>query len=215
VQYGLAQEKAVIVSEEERPGDPSHGITSLLSELRKGNKEAEERLLPLIYRELHRLARHYMRGEREGHTLQTSALVNEAYIRLAGPQGFDWKNRAHFFGTAAHVMRRVLVDHARGRGAEKRGGSAEKIPLENAFVYSEAQSWQVIAVHDALNRLEQWDKRQFRIVELRFFGGLSVEETAEVMDLSPTTVKREYQMAKAWLYGELNEDFKGEKEKGV
>jgi RNA polymerase sigma factor (TIGR02999 family) len=190
-------------------GDPSHAITSLLVELRKGNKEAEKHLVPLIYRELHRLARHYMRGEREGHTLQTSALVNEAYMRLAGEHAVDWKNRAHFFGTAAHVMRRVLVDHARARDAQKRGGAAEKISLEDAFVYTEAQAWQVVAVHEALTRLDQWDQRQCRIVELRFFGGLNVEETAEVLSLSPTTVKREFQMAKAWLFGELTRNQKG------
>ena len=138
-----------------KDGNPSHAITSLLAELRKGNKEAEKRLVPLIYRELHRLARHYMRGEREGHTLQTSALVNEAYMRLAGEHAVDWKNRAHFFGTAAHVMRRVLVDHARARDAQKRGGAAEKISLEDAFVYTEAQAWQVVAMHEALNQLEQ------------------------------------------------------------
>jgi RNA polymerase sigma-70 factor, ECF subfamily len=190
-------------------GDPSHVITSLLAELRKGNKEAEERLIPLIYRELHRLARHYMRGERDGHTLQTSALINEAYMRLAGEHAVDWKNRAHFFGTAAHVMRRVLVDHARARDAQKRGGAAEKVSLEDALVYTEAQAWQVVAVHEALNRLEQWDQRQCRIVELRFFSGLNVEETAEVLALSPTTVKREFQMAKAWLFGELSRNAKG------
>ena len=183
--------------------DNSRPITNLLVELRKGNKEAEAQLIPLVYNELHRLARHYMRGEREGHTLQTSALVNEAYMRLAGEHNVDWKNRAHFFGTAANIMRRILVDHARTRDAQKRGGSAEKISLENAFVYADAQSWQVVAVHEALNKLQQWDERQCRIVELRFFAGLNVEETAEAMSISPTTVKREFQMAKAWLYGEL------------
>lgn len=181
----------------------SHAITALLAEVRKGNKQAEEQLVPLVYGELHRLSRHYMRGEREGHTLQTSALLNEAYMRLAGDHNVDWKNRAHFFGTAATVMRRILVDHARTRDAQKRGGAAEKISLENAFIYSDAQSWQVVAVHEALNKLQQWDERQCRIVELRFFGGLNVEETAEAMSISPTTVKREFQMAKAWLYGEL------------
>ena len=171
--------------------------------MKKGNKQAEEQLIPLVYRELHRISRHYMRGERVGHTLQTSALVNEAYMRLAGEHNVDWKNRAHFFGTAANIMRRILVDHARTRDAQKRGGSAEKISLENAFVYADAQSWQVVAVHEALNKLQQWDERQCRIVELRFFAGLNVEETAEAMSISPTTVKREFQMAKAWLYGEL------------
>jgi RNA polymerase sigma factor (TIGR02999 family) len=190
--------------------DPSsHEITALLAELKKGNKLAEEQLIPLVYKELHRLSRHYMRGEREGHTLQTSALVNEAYMRLAGDHNIDWKNRAHFFGTAANIMRRILVDHARTRDAQKRGGSAEKVSLENAFVYTDEQSWQVVAVHEALNKLQKWDERQCRIVELRFFAGLNVEETAEAMSISPTTVKREFQMAKAWLYGELGKDISG------
>jgi RNA polymerase sigma-70 factor (ECF subfamily) len=113
------------------------------------------------------------------------------------------KNRAHFFGTAANIMRRILVDHARTRDAQKRGGAVEKVSLENAFVYTDAQSWQVVAVHEALNKLQKWDERQCKIVELRFFAGLNVEETAEAMSISPTTVRREFQMAKAWLYGEL------------
>ena len=188
--------------------DSSRPITVLLTELRKGNKEAEAELIPLVYNELHRLARHYMRGEREGHTLQTSALVNEAYLRLMGEHGVDWKNRAHFFGVSAQIMRRVLVDHARNRDAQKRGGDVQKISLENAFVYSDEQSWQVVAVHEALNKLTECDVRQAHIVELRFFGGLSVEETAEALDLSPTTVKREFQLAKAWLYGELSKNIK-------
>ena len=170
-------------------------------------KQAEEQLIPLVYNELHRFSRHYMRGEKQGHTLQPSALVNEVYMRLAGEHGVDWKNRAHFFGTAANIMRRILVDHARARDAGKRGGAAEKISLENAFVYTDAQSWQVVAVHEALTRLEEWDQRQCRIVEMRFFAGLNVEETAEALGLSPTTVKREFQMAKAWLYGVLSRDF--------
>ncbi|HLY99684.1 MAG TPA: sigma-70 family RNA polymerase sigma factor [Candidatus Angelobacter sp.] len=185
----------------------SHEITVLLAELKKGNKQAEEQLIPLVYNELHRLSRHYMRGEKQGHTLQASALVNEVYMRLAGEHNVDWKNRAHFFGTAANIMRRILVDHARARDAGKRGGEAEKISLENAFVYTDAQSWQVVAVHEALTRLEEWDQRQCRIVEMRFFAGLNVEETAEAMGISPTTVKREFQMAKAWLYGVLSKDF--------
>jgi RNA polymerase sigma-70 factor (ECF subfamily) len=207
ITVGPPEVLAPAMSDDPRSPDPSsHAITALLAELRKGNKQAEEQLIPLVYKELHRLSRHYMRGEREGHTLQTSALVNEAYMRLAGEHNVDWKNRAHFFGTAAHVMRRILVDHARTRDAQKRGGSAEKVSLENAFVYTDAQSWQVVAVHEALNKLQKWDERQCRIVELRFFAGLNVEETAEAMAISPTTVKREFQMAKAWLYGELNKD---------
>jgi RNA polymerase sigma-70 factor (ECF subfamily) len=174
----------------------SHEITSLLAELKKGNKQAEEQLIPLVYNELHRLSRHYMRGEKQGHTLQPSALVNEVYMRLADAHDIDWKNRAHFFGTAAIMMRRILVDHARSRNAGKRGGAAERISLENAFVYADAQSWQVVALHEALTRLEEWDQRQCRIVEMRFFAGLNVEETAEALNLSPTTVKREFQMPK-------------------
>src|SRR5947199_10789220 len=127
--------------------DSSRPITVLLTELRKGNKAAEAELIPLVYNELHRLARHYMRGEREGHTLQTSALVNEAYLRLMGEHGVDWKKRAHFFGVAAQIMRRILVDHARNRDAQKRGGDIEKISLKNAFVHSDWQYSQVVAVH--------------------------------------------------------------------
>lgn len=183
--------------------DQSLSVTTLLNELRKGNKQAENELIPLIYKELHRLAAHYMRGEREGHTLQTSALVNEAYMRLAGAHNIDWKNRAHFLGTAANVMRRILVDHARVRDAEKRGGAERKISLDEALVCSEEQSWQVVEVHEALNKLEQWDARQCHIVELRFFAGLNVEETAEVLSLSTSTVKREFRLAKAWLHGQL------------
>lgn len=191
------------MSDKIRP-TPDSPITALLEGLKKGNKEAEAELIPLVYKELHRLARRYMQGERPGHTLQTSALVNEAYLRLVGEHGIDWKNRAHFFGVSAQIMRRILVDHARRRDAQKRGGPAQKISLENAFVYSEGQSWQVVALNEALKKLAQWDERQCRIVEFRFFGGLDVEETAEVLGISPTTVKREFQHAKAWLYGELS-----------
>src|SRR5258707_11578948 len=184
--------------------DASRPITALLAELRGGNKQAEAQLIPMVYNELHRLARHYMRSERGDHTLQTSALVNEAYLRLVGEHGIDWKNRAHFFGVSAQIMRRILVDHARTRDAQKRGGSARKISLENAFVYTDEQSWQVVALHEALTKLSEWDQRQARIVEMRFFGGLSVEENAEALKLSPPTVKSEFQHAKTWLYGELS-----------
>ena len=132
--------------------DNSTAITVLLGRLREGSKEAEAELIPLVYGELHRLARHYMRGERQGHTLQTSALVNEAYMRIIGNHNIDWKNRAHFFGVSAQIMRRILVDHARNRDAKKRGGSMQKISLENAFVYSDEQSWQVVAVHEEIGR---------------------------------------------------------------
>lgn len=186
-----------------RPPEQDGRITALLARLKDGNREAEAELVLLVYEELHRLAQRYMRGERPGHTLQTTALVHEAYLRLVNDRA-DWKNRAHFFGVSAHIMRQILVDHARVRDAKKRGGPAQKITLENAFVYTPEQSWQVVALHEALNRLAEWDKRQCRIVELRFFAGLDVEETAEVMGISPTTVKREFQHAKAWLYGELS-----------
>lgn len=189
-------------------GGSSSPITELLARLREGDKEAEARLVPLVYSELHRLAHHYMQGEHDSHLLQTSALVNEAYMRLAGQQGFDWKNRAHFYGVAAQVMRHVLVDYARKRNTEKRGGNFEKISLDNAFAYSDDQSWQVIALHDALNKLAEFDQRQCRIVELRFFTGLSVEETAETLSLSTATVKREFQLAKAWLHGELSQSLR-------
>jgi RNA polymerase sigma-70 factor, ECF subfamily len=190
------------------PPERADPITGLLVRLREGNKEAEAELVPLVYNELHRLARRYMRGERQGHTLQTSALVNEAYMRLAGERDIAWKNRAHFFGVSAQIMRRILVDHARTRNAQKRGGPAQKISLENAFAYTPEQSWQILALHEALNKLAEWDPRQCRIVELRFFAGLDVDETAEVLGISPTTVKREFQLAKAWLYAELNKSLK-------
>ena len=183
-------------------------VTRLLREWCGGNHDAMDQLIPLVYDDLRRLAGHFMRRERPEHTLQATALVNEAYVRLAGVQ-VSWKDRTHFFAVFARLMRRLLVDHARARDAQKRGGAAEKISLEDAFVYTEAQAWQLVAVHEALNRLEQWDQRQCRIVELRFFGGLNVEETAEVLSLSPTTVKREFQMAKAWLFGELTRNEKG------
>lgn len=194
------------MSENARPTqDPSSdAVTSLLAKLSEGNQDAVKQLVPLIYEELHRLAAHYMRGERQGHTLQTSALVNEAYIRLAGVHNIDWKNRGHFLGTAASVMRHVLVDHARSRDAQKRGGAETKIPLDEALICQNEDWWQVIEIHDALTRLEQYDPRQCRIVELRIFAGLDVEETAAVLALSPRTIKREFRMAKAWLHGELS-----------
>lgn len=178
-------------------------ITSLLAEVMRGSKQAEGRLYALLYTELHRLARSYMRRERPDHTLQPSALLNEAYLRLVSMNA-EWKSRGQFMGAAAHVMRMVLVDHARKRDAEKRGGEAGKIPLGDELVYSAKECWQVIAVHEALTKLAQWDQRQCRIVELRFFAGLSTEETAEVLDLSPVTIKREFQLAKAWLHSELS-----------
>ncbi|HEY2391586.1 MAG TPA: sigma-70 family RNA polymerase sigma factor [Candidatus Angelobacter sp.] len=179
-------------------------ITSLLTEVIQGNKEAEEKLYTVMYRELHRLARGCMRRERPGHTLQTTALVNEAYVRLMGAPSSGWKNRGHFLGMAAHVMRWVLVDHARGRNSKKRSGTLHKVSLDSALIYSDEQSGEILAVHEALNRLAHWDQRQSRIVELRFFGGLDTAETARILGISATTVKREFQLARAWLHGELS-----------
>lgn len=183
-------------------GVPHGEITRLLARVRTGDEQANAQLAPLIYDELRRLAAYYIRGERPDHTLQATALVHEAYIRLVG-QDIDWQSRAHFFAVAAQVMRRVLVDYARAAKADKRAGKLHRIPLESALVYAEEQSGELIALDEALERLGQWDPRQSRIVELRFFAGLSVEETAEVLGISTRTVKRDWSMARAWLYSEL------------
>ena len=181
------------------PGD----ITELLIQLRKGNPDAEAKLVPLVYKHLHRLAEHYMKHERPDHTLQPTALVNEAYVRLVAQRKGEWRDRAHFFGVAARLMRQILVDHARARHAGKRGGLAEKLPLDQAFEFSPQRSGELVKLDDALQSLEQLDPRQGRIVELRFFGGLSVEETAEVLGISPRAVKRDWSVARAWLHGAL------------
>ena len=182
---------------------PPHGeITRLLARVRTGDQQANAQLAPLIYDELRRTAAYYMRAERPDHTLQATALVHETYLKLVG-QDIDWQSRAHFFAVAAQVMRRVLVDYARATKADKRAGKLVRIPLESALVYAEEQSGELIALDEALERLGQWDPRQSRIVELRFFAGLSVEETAEVLGISMRTVKRDWSMARAWLYSEL------------
>jgi len=179
-------------------------VTRLLVELRGGNREAEAKLIPLVYSHLHRLAAHYMRHERPDHTLQPTALVNEAYLRLASQGETDWRDRAHFFGVAARLMREILVEHARARQAGKRGGKVEKLPLDEAPGFSPAKSRELIELGDALETLERLDPRQARVVDLRFFGGLTVEETAEVLGIAPRTVKREWSVARAWLHGELS-----------
>jgi RNA polymerase sigma factor (TIGR02999 family) len=178
-------------------------VTSLLSEIRKGNQQAEARLIPLVYDELHRLAAHYMRHERPGHTLQTTALVNEAYLRLVRQREHNWQNRAHFFGLAAGLMRRILVDHARSHKRSKRGGDVGLVPLDEAMVFSPQQSLELIELDEAMNRLAQAHPRQQRIVEMRFFGGLSIEEIAEALAISPKTVKRDWSVARAWLHREI------------
>lgn len=182
-----------------QPGE----VTLLLAELQKGSKEAEEKLIPLVYGELRRLAAHYLRGERPGHTLQATALVHEAYLRLTQMGEMNLQNRSHFFALAAQLMRRILVDHARANRAKKRGGPDETLSLDDAIVCSGPRSTQLIELDDALNRLAQRDPRQSRIVELRFFGGLSEEETGVLLGISTRTVKRDWRIAKAWLYQEM------------
>jgi RNA polymerase sigma factor (TIGR02999 family) len=184
------------------PELPSEPVTQLLVKWRAGDQEALQALIPLVYNELHRLARHYLRGERAGHTLQSTALVHEAYLRLVNQGPFGVQNRAHFVAVAARLMRQILVDYARGRQAAKRGDGT-KLALDDAMELPEAQSFDVIALDDALNDLSRLDERQGRIVELRFFGGLSIEETAGIIGISPATVKREWASARAFLSSEM------------
>jgi RNA polymerase sigma factor (TIGR02999 family) len=178
-------------------------VTRLLIDWSKGDQAALDRLTPFVYDELHRQARHYMRRERPGHTLQTSALVNEAYLRLVD-QNVPWQNRAHFFGIAARLMRQILVDHARAHNYAKRGGGAQKVSLDQAADLAQARATDLVALDDALNGLAAIDPQQSRIVELRFFGGLTIEETAEVVGLSHATVEREWTSARAWLRREMS-----------
>jgi RNA polymerase sigma-70 factor (ECF subfamily) len=178
-------------------------VTILLAELTKGNERAASQLIPLVYDELRRLAGRYMRRERSDHTLQATELVHEAYLKLVEQRSVDWQGRAHFLGIAAQIMRRILIDHARGHLREKRGGGQEAVPLDEALVFSPEQSHELMKLDESLDRLTALDPRQGKIVELRFFGGLTVEETAEVLGISPKTVKREWSVAKAWLHGDL------------
>ena len=177
-------------------------ISQLLAGWASGDPAARERLVPIVYDELRRLAHHYMRGERAGHTLQTTALVNEAYLRLAGIDALQWRDRAHFFAMAATLMRRVLVDYARQRGREKRGAGLAVTSLDEHAVAPQPEV-DVVALDAALERLAAVDPQQSRVVELRFFAGLSVKETAEALGVSPATVKRDWATAKLWLYHEL------------
>jgi len=180
-----------------------HEVTRLLIRLTEGDNAALDALLPAVYDELRRLAANYLRRERVGHTLQPTALVHEAYLRLVDQTRVEWQNRAHFFGVAAQMMRRILVDHARGQQAEKRGGDVQKISLDENIDVSALRASELVALDEALERLAELDPQKSRLVELRFFGGLSVEETAEVMGVSAPTVKRHWRLAKAWLYGEV------------
>jgi RNA polymerase sigma factor (TIGR02999 family) len=180
-----------------------HQVTQLLIEWSNGNKAALDELMPLVHKELHRLAHRYLSRERPDHTLQTTALVNEAYLRLVDRENVHWQNRAHFFAISAQLMRCILVDHARSLAYAKRGGGARKIALDEALIGSQERAADVVALDDALKQLASFDPQQSRIVELRFFGGLTIEETAEALSISPATIKREWVSAKAWLYQEL------------
>lgn len=168
-----------------------------------GDRGAVDALLPHVYRELRRLAGGYMKREREGHTLDATGLVHEAYLKLVDQSRVEWQNRSHFFGIAATAMRRILVDHARARDADKRGGGIEHADINDEIIGMDARGEEIIAVDDALERLAQWDPVKSRVIELRFFGGLSIEECADVMQVSVATVNRHWRMAKAWLHGEL------------
>ena len=189
---------AQLVASEEK------NITELLVGYGRGDKEALDQLMPIVYEELRRQAARYLRNESPGHTLQTTALIHEAYVRLVDQRHVHWQNRAHFFGIAAQLMRRILVDHARTKKRVKRGGSDIKVSLGDADVAVKGQDLDVVALDEALQRLAAIDEQQARVVELRFFSGLSVEETAEVMSISKATVKRDWSMAKAWLHRELS-----------
>lgn len=180
-------------------------ITQLLIRWREGEQAALDELAPRVYAELRRLARHYLRQERPGHTLQPSDLVHEAYLRLVDEKEIDWQNRAHFFGIAAVRMRRILVEHARSRLAAKRGGGEYRLSLSRANqLADESRDVSLLALDEALARLEEMDAQKSRIVELRYFGGLTIEETAAALDISPATVKRDWSMARAWLRSEMS-----------
>ena len=175
-------------------------ITRMLGELRGGRREVESRLLEAVYPELRRIAAHYMQGERAGHTLQPTALVNEAYLELVGQEDIDWRNRSHFFGVAAQLMRRILVNYASRKKAQKREGKRQRVELSDTVAIAEDRLDEIIAVDTALDRLAEWDPRQAKIVELRFFAGLTEDETAEALGISPRTVKRDWMIARAWLH---------------
>jgi RNA polymerase sigma-70 factor, ECF subfamily len=180
------------------------GITQLLQAWGHGDQQALEQLTPLVYKEMHRLAERYMADERPGHTLQTTALVNEAYLRLVDVRGVSWQNRAHFFAICARTMRRILIDFARSKQYQKRGGDAVAVTIEDALEAADQPAVDLVALDDALNDLAKLDARKSQVVELRYFGGLSVEETAEVLKISPETVMRDWKFARAWLARELN-----------
>lgn len=185
------------------PNNPNNEVTQLLIDWRKGDQGAFDQLAPLIYQELHKIAGGYLSRERSGHTIQPTALIHEAYLRLVAQQMPEWQNRKHFFGVAAQLMRQILVDHARSHATSKRGAGEQNLPLEEALVYSTERPGDLVALDDALTGLAAFDQRKSRMVELRFFGGLSLEETAEVVGVSVPTVVREMRLAQAWLHREM------------
>jgi len=185
-------------------GTATHDITQLLQAWSEGDERALDQLIPLVYRELHRMAQRYMAHQPPGHTLQTTALVNEAYLRLVDAGKMNFQNRAHFFGVSAQVMRSILVDFARRQGSQKRGGEVQRVSLEESMVVYGERGADLVALDDALRALAAIDPRRSRVVELRFFGGLSVEETAEVLRVSPETVLRDWKVAKAWMGREMS-----------
>jgi RNA polymerase sigma factor (TIGR02999 family) len=183
--------------------DMPNEITGQLLAWRAGDAAALEQLIPVVYQELHTMAERYLRGESSGHTLQPTALVHEAYLRLIDQTQVEWQNRAHFFGVAAQMMRRILVDHAKAKHRDKRGGGIANLALDEALDYGSERASDLVALDDALQTLKTFDERKSRVVELRYFGGLSIEETAHVLDISPQTVMRDWNMAKAWLHQQL------------
>ena len=187
---------------DESPVSP-HRVTQLLQQWSSGDNAALAELTPLVYEELRRLAHHYMEGERSDHTLQTTALVNEAYLRLADQTNSNWQSRAHFFAVAARAMRGILVNYAKSNQAQKRGGGAARIELDEAAILSPEQSKEIVDLHEALERLATLNSRKARVVELKYFGGLNHDEIAEVMKISTVTVRRDWMFAKTWLYDEL------------
>lgn len=188
----------------ESPVNSANEVTQLLVSWGNGDQQSLESLIPLVYDELRRQARRYLRRERPDHTLQSSALVHEVYVRLIDQRQANWHNRSQFFGVAAQLMRRILVDHARSRGAVKRGAGVTKLAIAEEVAAIEMQNVDLIALDTSLTKLEQIDPQQCRIVELRFFSGLSIEDTADALSISPATVKRDWAMAKAWLYREIS-----------
>lgn len=183
---------------------PPNEITQLLRKWSEGDRAALDQLMPVVYQELRKLANAYLRDEKPGHTLQPTALINEAYLRLVGQNFPEWQSRKHFYGVAAQLMRQVLVEHARARSAAKRGGGGQKLSLDEAINYSQEQASDLVALDDALTALARFDERKARVVELRYFGGFSVEEVADALGVSVATVGREMRMAQAWLHREMS-----------